>query len=501
MDTFLTNAWVYTPDRVFRRGSVFIRRERIASVLYDDDDPTSPGANRLETIDLDEAYILPGFVDTHIHLTSIALKSARCDLSGARSAKAVAELLAEWANEHREAPHVMGVEWDENLWEDPSYPTRKMLDAIDDTRCVLARRICGHVGVANTPLLARISEHPGLIEEDTGVVREHALWEAGRMCEPELTTLHEGIETAIRSLHRLGITAIHDIVEPAKFDYYLEGIKRSSVPLGIDVLLHTHPNELAGFIEKVREANTPYVRLAGVKCFLDGSLGGHTAALNEPYVGTDNERGTLFLSDEELRSIVQGCHAAGCACAMHAIGDRAIDQALGALTTVPADAENFRIEHCEIVGENQLSRLKDSPVFLAMQPNFMRRWGESKGAYARRLGEERTRHCNPWRTLKDADIPFVFGSDGMPPGPLYGLSGATEHPISTESLTPAEAIHRYTTLPSMIGAHKRDAGTIEKGKLADLVILDGNPLDGDFDRLTILKTIVAGATVYDGDDA
>ena len=114
---------------------------------------------------------------------------------------------------------------------------------------------------------------------------------------------------------------------------------------------------------------------------------------------------------------------------MHAIGDRAIDQALDAMVCVPDDAENLRIEHCELVGDDQVRRLARSPVLLVVQPNFVRNWGMSGGAYEKQLGAARFRRCNRWRTLREAGIPFVFSSDCMPPGPLHGLSGATEHPV------------------------------------------------------------------------
>ena len=494
--TLFENGWIYTSDRGFRHGSIFTRGEKIAAVLFDDEDPTNPGANKLDVVDLKDGYILPGFVDTHLHLTSIALKSARCDLSAAESADDVGSLLADWAEAH-DTSHVMGVEWDETFWSDPTLPTRSMLDGIDSTRPVLARRICGHVGVANTPMLAKLAEHSDLIDSDTGFLREHALWEAGRLCEPDLRVLHDGMEAAIRSLHKLGITAIHDIVEPAKFESYVAGFKNSQAPLRIDMLLHTHPDELPGFTEKVIDSDSEYLRVSGVKCFLDGSFGGRSAALNAPYEGSGDETGMLLLSDEELASIVRASLARECSCAIHAIGDRAIDQALSALRDVPGDAENFRIEHCELIGPDQLNRLKDSPVFLAMQPNFVRKWGSRAGTYGQLLGEERARYCNPWRSLADAGVSFVFGSDGMPPGPLFGLSGATQHPVEEQRLGAEEAITRYCVEPNWVGLHKRAAGVNDRDMLADMVVLSDDPLGGRFDDIAVQKTVVGGEVVYD----
>jgi predicted amidohydrolase YtcJ len=496
MPTLLENGWIYTPARVFRRGSLLVRGDRIERVFLENSEPARPAPADIATVDLRGGYLLPGFVDSHTHLTSLALKEARCDLSAARSAADVCRLLEQWAAA-RDTPGIMGVDWDESGWTDSAHPTRSTLDAIENKRPVLARRICGHMGVANTPLLERLPPQTGLINGDTGVIREHALWEAGRICGPALETLHEGMETAIRSMHRLGITAIHDIVEPAKFDFYFEGVMKSRVPLRVDVLMHTHPDDLSPYIEKARRMDSTLFRIAGVKCFLDGSLGGKTAALNEPYVNSDTERGKLLLRNEELATIVEASVKRGYVCAMHAIGDRAIDQALEAATGVPRDAEHLRIEHCEVVGDKQVERLARSPVLLAVQPNFVRNWGIPGGPYEQQLGSARFRHCNRWRTLRESGVAFVFGSDCMPPGPLHGLPGATEHPIESERLDAADAIDRYTRLSNQVGLHKREAGIIEPGKLADLVLLDGDPLKGDFSNIRVMGTFVGGCLVYD----
>jgi predicted amidohydrolase YtcJ len=494
MATLIQNGWIYTPAQVFRRGSLLVRDDRIEQIFFENTKPVRPIPGDVKTVDLLGAYLLPGFVDAHTHLTSLALRTARCDLSTARSADHVCRLLGEWAAAH-DAPTIMGIDWDESPWRDAAHPTRSMLDAIDSTRPVLARRICGHVGVANTPLIARLPAGSGQVDGDTGLVREHAVWEAGQICGPDLDTLHGGMETAIRSLHRLGITAVHDVVEPAKFDFYLEGVTRSRAPLRIDVLMHTHPGDLPPYIEKAQQADSDFFKISGMKCFLDGSLGGRTAALHEPYAR--GGRGTLLLANDELASIVEASVERGYVCAMHAIGDRAIDQAMDAASSVPRDAEHVRIEHCEVVGDKQVDRLARSPVILAVQPNFVRNWGMPGGPYEQRLGAVRFRQCNRWRTLRQAGVPFVFSSDCMPPGPLFGLVGATKHPIEDERLDPADAIDRYTRLPNQVGLHKREAGLVEPGQLADLVVLDGNPLDGDFDHIEVRQTFVGGRLVYD----
>lgn len=266
------------------------------------------------------------------------------------------------------------------------------------------------------------------------------------------------------------------------------------------MLVHTNPRDVPKLRERCADTDPAYIRLAGVKCFLDGSLGGRTAALHEPY--TDGEgSGTLLMDTAELAAVAKKSFDENLTCAMHAIGDRAIDQALDVLTDFPRDTRCFRIEHCELVGEAQLERLRTAPVYLGVQPNFIHRWGVRGGLYEQRLGPERRDRCKRFATLRTAGVPFVFGSDGMPPGPLYGLEGAVSHPVPAERLSPADALDCYTRIPNEVGLQTREAGRLAAGRLADITALDANPLETPLDRLRVLATWVGGKRVFDSGEA
>lgn len=473
----------------FRKGKVWIKGGRILAADYGDGARPHGGGADLR-LSARGGYVLPAFVDAHFHLTSLALKTLRCDLSSAVSAEEVAARLKTWAGETG-GTCLVGVDWDESRWRVPVLPTRTMLDDVDPERPVLARRVCGHVGVANTALLSRLSTVADLVDEESGLIREHALWEAGRLCGPSSGELAGAMEGAIQALHRLGVATIHDIVEPSRFEAYVQGLAGSGAPLRIDILLHTTPEEIDTYRDRLVAAGGADVRIVGVKCFLDGSLGAQTAAVNEPYNDIGGH-GTLLVERDELIAIARGCIERGLVCAMHAIGDRAIDQALGVIEAFPDDRESFRIEHCEMVGSAQLDRLAAAPVVLSLQPNFVRRWAAPGGLYERRLGRDRLLRCNPFQTFLSSGIEFIFGSDGMPAGPLYGLKGATEHPVPGERLSASEAIDRYTLRAHRIGPHLREAGTINPGQIADLVILDGDPLRSDVDHIGVTHTILDG---------
>ncbi|UCH84172.1 MAG: amidohydrolase [Candidatus Latescibacterota bacterium] len=492
-DILFKNGMFYGPQGEFWRGCLRVEGNRIVSVEAVDH-PGSESRDSIEVVDVDGGFVIPGFVDAHVHLSSLALKRLRCDLSPARSAKDVRDRLAEWAADN-DSPFVIGVDFDESRWEHQKLPTRHMLDGVDDRRPVFARRICGHIGVVNSMMLERIKSRPDLVDRDTGVVTEHAVWEAGRMCEPESEAVIAGTADAIKDLFAVGITTVHDIVEEKKFDQYLTAISKAQTPLRIDALINTNPRFLHRFVSQSEATSAGNLRVVGAKCFLDGSIGGRTAALNADYADHPGW-GTLLMQRPVLQTIAGECFDSRYLLAIHAIGDRAVDLATGVVTEFPAGTESFRIEHCEVTAPPQIERLKHAPAFLCLQPNFVRNWGGPGGLNETRLGRERNRWCNAHRSLYETGRPCIFGSDGMPPGPLYGIKGSIEHPVADERMTPQEALACYTATAHTVGAHKREAGVLEPGNFADLVVLTDDPLSADPDTIQVKMTVVDGEVVH-----
>lgn len=495
MTAVFTNARVLTWSGSFENASIIVDDAVIRDVVRQGD-PLVHDGEIGEHHDLGGACVLPAFVDCHIHLTALALNKLRCDLSAAGSPRGLCETLSQWAAARPDAPMIVGVDFDESAWEKTQLPTRLMLDGVDDRRPVLARRVCGHIGVANTPLLKRLRARPDLIDEDTGILREHALWDAGKLWTPEPEEVVRSYQSAIEDLHRLGITTIHDIVEPDNFELYVEGVSKSAAPLRIDALVHANPRDLEYYKRVAAQSGAFDFRVVGAKCFLDGSLGGRTAALNADYADGSGW-GTLLLRKEVIHALAEECFDNGHVLAVHAIGDRAIDVAVSALKDFPKGTRLFRLEHCEVAGPNQIDKLRWAPVFLSLQPNFVRRWGGPGGLNARRLGAERNRWCNPYRSLLDAGLECVFGSDGMPAGPLWGLKGAIEHPVESERMSPVDAVAGYTRRPHALEAHRRNAGSLEAGRIADMVVLDRDPLIEDLDTVRVVKTVLNGRVVFD----
>lgn len=485
------NGFLFTREGTFRRGNILVRGDHIAGVY----EGAPPEANETtETIDLEGRFLLPGFTDAHFHIRSLALKSLRCDLYGAASAEDAVELLAQWPG-RRDAPVLVGVDWDESRWTDMKYPTGHMLDRLEPDRPVFLRRICGHVAVVNSAF-AKILEAEGVaVDPGTGVIEEDAVWTAGKLSTPDDSEIVASFDGAISKLHRLGITGVHDIIEAERYDLYLEGIRSAKQPIRIKGYVATAPKKLERYREQAASMDKNFFEIKGVKVFLDGSIGGWTAALSEPY--EDSPRtGDLLMPQDKLKRILDECYERGVDCAVHTIGDRALRAALEMIIEYPEDARIFRIEHAELIGPLELGLLERAPVYLAVQPNFIRNWGPPGGLYEKRLGKRRFEYCNRFRTLTERGIGYCFSSDGMPPGPLYGLKGATRHPVPEERIPPGEALLRYTWWAHRLSGSPDGYGLLEQGSPADVIVLSGNPLEEDPDGLAVLRTFIAGRCVY-----
>lgn len=483
-----TNCRVFTPALRFERRDVHVVGDRIAACTPPGETPIPPGAARH---DLHGTFLIPSFCDAHFHLLALAMHGLRCDLAPAASAAEVTERMRAFARES-EAGAVVGVDWDESEWENAELPSREMLDAVSHERPVYARRVCGHVGAVNGVLLELLESPRRYINPLTGVITEDAVFEANKLTYPPPGDMAAGMAIAVATLHSLGVTAIHDIIGTRNLGTYLAGVEACPAPLRIDGLFPVSPAEFDEVAQRVAGARN--IRAAGIKIFADGSLGGRTAALHEPYQDGDGN-GELTVEPEPLRATLKECVERGITVAVHVIGDRAARTVLSTMAEFAGAGELFRLEHAELLGASELALIEHVRPMLAMQPNFVRRWGARDGLYHRRLGDARWKLHNRYRTLADAGAHVTFSSDGMPAGPLFGLDGAVNHPNPEERIGGDRALAWYTGSAHRWGAHRRPAGAIQNGNLADLVVLSADPTR-DPGEARVLATFVSGRCVY-----
>jgi len=486
-----SGARVWVDEARFEERTLWVSDGRVAALGGRAGAADAAHRDDVRVLDFSGKYIIPSFVDAHFHLMALAGKQLRCDLSASTSATDVVARLAAWAEAHPGREPVVGVEFDESGWSDQVLPTRDALNAIDATRPVYARRICGHVGVANDALLKLLTTGR-FVDAAGGRIAEDAVFDANRLTRPPREALVDAMDGAIAALHALGITAVHDIVDPSTIDTYVEGLEASGRPLRIDAYVHVSADGFDDARDRLEEAAG--VNVVGIKIFSDGSLGARTAALHAPYADAPGD-GELLVGRDALMRELSACRENDIACAVHAIGDRALSTVLTAMERTGVEDARFRVEHAEIMGDEELATCARLRVPLVMQPNFVRNWAGEGGLYETRLGRERWHRNNRFASLLKAGVPFVFSSDGMPAGPLYGMRGATHHPVAEEKIGPAEALRRYTTAVRAL-AGEEDGHGIEIGSPADLVVLSGNPLIADADGIRVEATYVGGWEVF-----
>ncbi len=432
-----------------------------------------------ERLDLRGRAVLPGFVDAHLHIfhTGLAAIGWRVDLTG-RSREGVLERLSAAAAERGTSAWTIGTGWDESDWPDGGYLQRRDLDRLSTTSPIGAVRIDGHLLVVNTEGLRLASEmlpealRGPLVDSDSGQIREEASWEILRSIRPDETVLSDAFAAAAAQCHRLGVTSVHTMTQPAWVPVLISAGDRNR--LRVAVYQHvSSPDEVDRLLAPDRFDGT-WIRFGGVKAFADGSLGAKNAAVSVPY--TDGGSGALNHTDEAIAEIVSRAEARGWQTAIHAIGDRAIEQVLQTHVSVGSSPERrHRIEHLELASRSQIERARDLGLHLSMQPNFIGNWSGPGSMNERRVGRDRDELSDPLRSVLDAGAPLAFGSDGMPVAPIYGLDSAVNGPYAVQRVTVDEAIACYTEGGARFSFEEGIKGCLEVGAYADLVVLDEDP--------------------------
>lgn len=452
-----------------------------------------------QTIDLEGKTVLPGFIDAHTHFLQSGLEeiSSVTDLSKLDRTDTLAKL-AEAVRSRGEGEWVIGRGWDESVWQDPSYLSCEELDRIAPRNPVVAVRIDGHLLTVNNLALKRIPAdvNQGQIDISRGILREKEAFAFLRKIGPDAETLRDALYAATALAHRLGITSIHTMLSPDRIRPYMR--ERGRVKLRVTLYPEISCLDALETLGIESGFGDEWLRLGGVKLFADGSIGAGNAALGEPFADS-GENGSLNYTDEELVHLIRRAEEAGLQTAIHAIGDRAIEQVLRAHLTAGTSRElRHRIEHFELPAKAQIERAKDMGLNISMQPNFVGNWSGDKRMYQARLGSQRDRQSDPHHLVLEAGLPLAFGSDCMPISPLYGLHWAVNAPHPSQRVSVSEGISCYTEVGAYLSFEEAKKGKIEVGMDADLVILDQDPhcVPERIVELHVEMTFVGGEVVF-----
>ncbi|PRS26309.1 amidohydrolase [Bacillus sp. RJGP41] len=471
--------------------------------------------------------IMPGFHDFHLHIMFSALSLTSINLFEARSAQEVAVKVLEFSKECPEEGWIIGMQWDAGYWHDKQEPHYRILDAVIPDRPVVLFHAEGHYTWVNSKAmeLAGVTEEIrdpdfGRYERDkngllTGILYEEAqqivLKEALRLTQNKKETI---LKEFLRLLSQYGITSVNDLFAP--IDDFLQDydlFEKLDKQGELTTRFHITP-ELDGNLDKAQILRNKYVskklQFSGLKQFVDGTVTGHTAYFLKPYSDQLDICGHPALDPEVLIDRVVKADELGFRIRFHAIGDAAIRLALDAFEEAVRKNgkrdSRHTIEHIEVIDSDDIERFSKLGVIASMQPDHMA--ASSREVYSSIIGPEREENVFLTKSLLNTGASLALGTDfpvSISLNPMRQIYTAitrvdssgdpqnTWHP--EQKLTLAEALQAYTYGSAHGCFREHELGTIEEGKLADLVVLDRNLFD--IPESEVLETKVE-LTINDG---
>jgi hypothetical protein len=478
-----------------------------------------------EVLDLNGKLVLPGFNDAHVHFFSGGENLAGVQLRDAKSEDEFRKRIAEFAARQPAGRWISGGGWDHENWTPARLPTRQSIDAVTAGHPVFVNRLDGHMALANSQALqlagiTRDTPDPpgGTIVRDaagepTGVLKDAAMERMYRTIpEPSEDQIADAVRAAMRYAAENGVTSVQDMsAAPQILRVYQALLANGELTVRISGHQPLAAWQRLAAVGLRAGFGGEKLHIGGLKGFADGSLGSTTALFFEPYLDAPNTSGLAnseMIPESKMQKHILDADRAGLQVAVHAIGDKANHMVLGmyeeAARQNGARDRRFRIEHAQHLRMEDIPRFGQLHVIASMQPYHCiddGRWAE------KRIGPERAKGTYAFRALLDSGAVLAFGSDWdvAPMQPLIGIYAAAtrrtldgKHPngwVPEQKITVAEAIRAYTMGSAYASFDDKIKGSIEPGKLADMVVVSDDILS--VPAVEIEKTRVE-TTVFDG---
>jgi predicted amidohydrolase YtcJ len=530
-DIIFVNGDIYTQATPARAQAIAASSGWIVAVGSNDEVRRLKGEHT-QVVDLGGRFVMPGFNDAHVHLEEAGLELQSVDLRGTTSLQHMQQLIAAAAKTAAPGEWLVGGGWDQTLWTDQKLPTRQDIDTVTGDHPAVFSRVDGHIAVANTAALkiggvTAQTQPPegGKIDHDasgepTGILRETArgLVES-KVPPPSAARRRRAAELALADAARWGITSAQDNSSWDIFLVYEDLEREGKLTLRIsEWLAFDDPVSVLEEHRAHHPADDLMLHPAMLKGFIDGSLGSRTAALLAPYADDPGNSGLARYEQDKLNRMAVERAAAGFQIGFHAIGDRAAQMALDAFTAAEAAARKnhqsrdfrFRIEHDQVITPAQFAQYRKLGVIASMQPNHLltdMNWAMEH------LGPERAETSYAWKEFLDNGVPLAFGTDYPvePITPFRGVYAAitrlneagTKTYGPQQKLTIKQALAAYTTGSAYAQFAEKEKGTLALGMLADFVVLDRDltkVAPPEILKTKVLRTVVGGKTVYQGDN-
>jgi len=471
--------------------------------------------------------IVPGFIDSHSHFVESGFELASVQLREAKTPKEFIQRIADYAKTLKPGTWITGGNWDHQNW-GGELPTHEWIDSVTKDNPVLVNRIDGHTSLANSlamklaGLTNEVKDVKGgeVIRKNgklTGLFKDNAQSYLRNIIPHSTEELEQkAIRAAMDYYAARGITSVTSVPGTGFGDYF--NVFKAAYKIGdfktriYAVAELKNWDKLAEQIKKEGKGDK-WLRFGGVKGFVDGSLGSHTAAFMHPFTDTPRDSGFFVLPAAELYKRIKSADSVGLQLLIHAIGDRSINTLLNLTDRLEKEAgkkdRRLRIEHAQHLLPSDIPRFKSLNIIASVQPYHAiddGKWAEKV------IGHERAKTTYAFRSLLDAGTKLTFGSDWFvaPADPLIGIYAAVtrrtlddKNPggwIPEQKVTVEEALKAYTIDGAYATFEDQVKGSLTKGKLADYVILEKDifkvaPVD--IQRVKVIRTVVGGKSVFE----
>jgi len=538
----IVHARIYTqnPQQPWAEA-LAIRGEKIVAVGSESEIAAYRGA-KTRVIDAGGHLLLPGFTDCHIHFLDGSLSLMQVRLDQAKTVKDIQIAIKRYAAAHPGSGWILGRGWQYTTFGDSGMPTRALLDQVVPDRPVYMESFDGHSWWANSKALklAGISREtkdpPGgsfvrdpATGEPTGAVKEDAADAAVRRVVPEpshkevLEALRRGMREANRVGLVRGISPGGVSVRGGDFtalDAYDELRRSGQLTMRFYIGARIEPPTLANQMQKIKDARSRYhdewLSAGAAKFFLDGVIESHTAAMLAPYADDPGKSGSLWWDPENYEQAVAELEGSGVQVYTHAIGDRAVRLALDAYEAASKSGRTHdprpRIEHIETISARDIPRFGQLGVVASFQPLHAYPDDDIEKAWAPHVGPERAQRAWAWRSIEQTGGVLAFGSDWpiVTQNPWLGVQNALTRQttegtptggfVPGERISLADAVKGYTLGAAYAGHREKEEGSLEAGKLADLIVVDRDLFKiepSEIGKTVVLLTMVGGRVVYE----
>ncbi len=482
-------------------------------------------------VDLSGKFVMPGFMDNHVHFMEGGAALASVDLRDAKTPAEFKRRIIDYAETLPAGRWVLNGNWDQTQW-GGELPHKDWIDTETSDTPVFVIRTDGHMALANSAALraAGINQDTkapegGIIMRDaagqpTGILKGNALnLVLSVVPTPSNDELMEQFSLAQDHALSLGLTKVHAVTayptETTMLDIFQMAQTRGIMKIRAQV---STPIEAWQTMEDEVQSNgrgDDLLKWGGIKGFIDGSLGARTAWMYEPYTDAPDSTGLPLNEPDVLAGWMQGADQAGLELSIHALGDKGIDTVIAQMKDIAGDdirERRYRIEHFQHPTERAIQELADAGIIASMQPYHAiddGRWAED------RIGGDRLKTTYAFRSILDSGGKLTFGSDWpvAPLSPILGVYAAVtrrtlddanpEGWVPEQKITVEEALTAYTSTNAYGFKEEEIAGTLEKGKRADFVVLSADPRKTpayDIAAIKVQETVIDGKVVYSRSD-